>query len=540
MPKKNTISPGQGLLILIDHYKSDPVHVDELKKLYLSGAQNKSDLKKIKIALTDVVLSNYMISYEIDIIDNDPTRRYFETQLAYETLKNVLPEIRRTGLKSQLQQLMMITPAYKLSSILPVLHGELRVGDPDLEKEYSDYTSRIVKGNIFGKLPLVDKEKILLLIKISFLGVIIAREYSDLPLNIYGKGIFSTANRGKILARNRILTRNQHYGLMKGHMPLPQDDLAHSELAIPYLKASDQATFNKEASWVKSNFKKLVHPFSNSISGTVLSQLRMCAQFRNEGATLFTESAEKMELFFKLMSSMILFYGGGHSLYEFVAPFSLLSVQKEFQTTPGFNSINLETMFYSSNKVSFDEALQHTIDYNKRLTLRSHVRAQLTGDLPLEPKGTSNLALAKLELIHKTTHILDEISVVQKKYFGRSHHFFTSHSTVSKEILIQRKLENAKNFLTENNISMAKCELSALKEQISFLFGSHGFWGHPSKAYQLVLSLEEHLAALFDVEAHSTEYSIESSTDSGSHASTVKHSTNTDSAAFCVSRISSC
>ena len=39
---KTVISPGQGLILLIAHYKDDVDKVNRLKKLYLSGADNVS------------------------------------------------------------------------------------------------------------------------------------------------------------------------------------------------------------------------------------------------------------------------------------------------------------------------------------------------------------------------------------------------------------------------------------------------------------------------------------------------------------------
>jgi hypothetical protein len=64
-----------------------------------------------------------------------------------------------------------------------------------------------------------------------------------LPLNIYGTGVYSDANRGKVMPKDQETTRNQHLGAMTEHMPLAQNDLAYSERILPYLKPSDQASF---------------------------------------------------------------------------------------------------------------------------------------------------------------------------------------------------------------------------------------------------------------------------------------------------------
>ena len=430
-----------------------------------------------------------------------------------------------------MQKLWKIIPSHKLSSVLPVLHGELRDTDPNFEKEYSDYIHRINKHEIFEKLSPADHEKIGILVRVAFLAVINARYHDNLPLNIYGKGIYSHTSRGRILVAGRATTRNQHYGLIKGHMPIPQDDIAYSNVIFPYLKASDQAIFRRDALWVKSNFNHLVHPFSNSISGVVLCQLKLCAQFRNEGKKAFTDSGEEMSLFFKLMTSAILFYGGGHTLQEFIAPFSLMKVKKEFETTPRFNRINLETMYYSDNEISFNEALNKTIHYNKIILLKSRVRAQITSVLPLNSKETTNLVLSKLQLMNDSRALLDRLSEAQKQYAARTnHYFFTFQSNNSKKVFVQEKLGKAITYFKSNLISQAKHDISELKELIYTRFGRNGLLGHPSKTYLLVSSLEESLSALVELQTNVAKH----------QDLTFKQSASTDSAATCVSRISSC
>ena len=79
MPTKTVISPGQGLLLLIDHYKADLATVDQLKRLYLSGAVTPTNKQAIVALMTDPVLSSYRVSFDKRTINEDPSRRYFET-----------------------------------------------------------------------------------------------------------------------------------------------------------------------------------------------------------------------------------------------------------------------------------------------------------------------------------------------------------------------------------------------------------------------------------------------------------------------------
>ena len=94
------ISVAQALLILID-YKSKflakkleekelnlqlidnlKLQLTTLKKLYLVGAKDDESRVAIVDYLKDPILQEFEISADPEIIDNDSSRRYFETHLA--------------------------------------------------------------------------------------------------------------------------------------------------------------------------------------------------------------------------------------------------------------------------------------------------------------------------------------------------------------------------------------------------------------------------------------------------------------------------
>ena len=203
MPKKpkTVISPGQGLLLLIAHYKDNAEKVNRLKKLYLCGAETKNDVKKIKKLLKDPVISDYQVSYDMQTINNNPTRRYFETHLAYESLVNGLNKIDRNDLESHFQSLKSMVPQDKLVRFEHVLSGEFKESDNNMSKEYADYIGKIKSGHMFNNLSPMDREKIELLAKCAFLGVVNAL-HVQLPLDIYGTGMYSTKNKGKTIVEN--------------------------------------------------------------------------------------------------------------------------------------------------------------------------------------------------------------------------------------------------------------------------------------------------------------------------------------------------
>ena len=280
MGAKIVISPGQALLLLIDHYKDNERKANELKLLYLSGAINPRATEEIKTCLNDPFLSSWEIAFTPKIIDADPTRRYFETHLAHATLAYGLQDkdVKKEDLEKHIEALSNMIGSDTLRSVQHVLNGQYVNASPLMHKEYADYISKINAGTIFQTFSANDRDVIALLVKSSFLGVVNAQVNKSLPLDLYGKGIYSDEKKGKQLHPDQVTTRSQHLGIMKGHMPLPQDDIARAEAAIGYLKPSDQAIYNENAAWVQGNFERLVHPFSNSISGTMLCQLRSLAR----------------------------------------------------------------------------------------------------------------------------------------------------------------------------------------------------------------------------------------------------------------------
>src|SRR5260221_487095 len=94
-----SITVGQALLLLIEKYQDEPQRLEQLKNFYLKGitAEQRSALD---LMLLDPVLSEYTISFSPAHIDEDPSRRYFETHLCSETLHEVLNHIEISEVKA--------------------------------------------------------------------------------------------------------------------------------------------------------------------------------------------------------------------------------------------------------------------------------------------------------------------------------------------------------------------------------------------------------------------------------------------------------
>ncbi|MDP1601961.1 MAG: hypothetical protein Q8M03_01725 [Legionella sp.] len=490
---KPVISPGQGLLLLLDHYKENTAKALQLKKLYLSGAETPDKESAIRRLLQDPVLDSYQVSFDAATINNDPTRRYFETHLSYESLTHGLSEINLCDLEQHVERLHSMVPDDKKGSIAHVLNGDFEKTDKDLFKEYGDYINKINSGKMFPNLSTDDKRKLELLVKSSFLGVINAW-YTPMPLNIYGTGIYSESNKGKVMTADQETTRNQNLGLLKGHMPIALNDIARSETEIPYLKPSDQASFVKHAKWVESNFGKMVHPFSNSISGTMLCQLRAHAKLQKEGQGVFTDSASKMAQFSQLLTSAMLFNSGGHTLNEFTAPLTLSSVRSEFQNIPQFNSINLESIYLTGNQTAFDAALDDSIQYNKTLLLRQNLHAQIKNKNPVDLQKLREVQeLNKLD--DYILKVKDRITKLQYGYNQDIKNQFLSplRAGIQKNVLIQYGLKQVISCMERGDLTHAQTIINVLRNTLESKYGKNNFWGELSESYKIVESVDKEL-----------------------------------------------
>ena len=94
LPRKSTteasksITVFQALLILIDKYQKQPTslinadHLKKLKKLSFLGARNEKEHAEMKSYLKDPDLSDFQITSDHVAINQDPSRRYFETHFS--------------------------------------------------------------------------------------------------------------------------------------------------------------------------------------------------------------------------------------------------------------------------------------------------------------------------------------------------------------------------------------------------------------------------------------------------------------------------
>lgn len=380
------ITPSQALLLLIQHYKHDTAKLSELKRYYLSGAKledSKQYMAFCDILLNEPLLDSYELVFDEHSINNDPTRRYFETHLAYETIKNQITRVKLDDvihLGHLIKDLIDLDISeHKYITIMQVLAGQCYKPNfkTGLSREVGTLIQRIKEGSIFEKMSSEHREKIKYLVRVVYLSVLNTWQDTDLPLDIYFTHL-SYTNRGKISPRKeQATTRTQHFGLLKGHMPLSLEDEARSSKVFSHWKSSEYSTFDIDSSVVQACFQHFVHPFSNSISGVFLAQLRVLARLKNdEQSSIFMQTSEFVK-FVQLTLSIFLYYSGGHSLYEYFSVLALEEVQAEFKWMPEFSALDLESVFYTHNIEAFDAALEATLAYHAMLLSKQHLHQEL-------------------------------------------------------------------------------------------------------------------------------------------------------------------
>ena len=398
------ITVNQALLILIKRYRNQEDKLQQLKSLLITGAKGASELAQIQEWLQDEVLEGFEISMTPEDISDDASRRYFETILAHNTLVEQLTNIPLSVFEAHLCAIELIVPyTWKEHVFEEIYRGVPGQGQNEVELEYADFIGKIKDGRFMPTLSAEDRQKVEMIAKASFAAMIIASNAAyRLPLNIYGKDAF--ARRGKLSkGMGHELTRNAHYGLLRGHDAVATDDAAHMEETYQYLKPSDQSTFDKSSEMVKRNFAQLVHPFSNGISGTMLCQLRALLKIKNHIHGIqdeTTESAPIVQLsefqaaideqphlmqdpellrkYLQLFCSTLLFNAGGHSIYEYLAPLQLDEVREGFRDVQGFELLDSEHIFLMGNDKAFDRAVDQAIEYNDALLKRRTLAEQIS------------------------------------------------------------------------------------------------------------------------------------------------------------------
>lgn len=124
----------------------------------------------------------------------------------------------------------------------------------------------------YDNFSIPQKNKLKILFELFYAMFLMANE-RDLPIeNTYNEGFYLSINRGRVALPD--VVSSHHMGLMKYFMPMPINDAAFRSTSA-LNRVADRNEFILNSLWVNDNFKRLVHPFSSSISGVMLITLKV-------------------------------------------------------------------------------------------------------------------------------------------------------------------------------------------------------------------------------------------------------------------------
>ena len=411
---KPKISVGQAVLLILQQSTLSEVERSKLETLYLSGCKNPGDAEFLDEVITrETAGSTYLQSCEIsmspEVIDADPSRRYFETHLAYNTTASEIKSMDLEQIKGHYAGMLDLINSYDPSLATSLTNAMDRRLDPpwDIAKikgigaDVYEYFCTISEAE--KKFKGDDFEKIKYLIGSTLLGVVAncisskkvkesPEGFEILPMDLYGKGLFSSEKRG------RTLRDGPHFfsttGIIKSMAPVPYyDDAVRYEdekKSVDFKSTSNSQYVLGVVSknWSDQHFSQLFHPFVNTISGTMLCQLRASKKLMDEGKLSF-DSPESFSNYMKCLVSSMLYLAGGHSFYEFTYPLTLPEVVAGYADIPGFaEDMSLTRMFYETNPEAFHGALNRAEIYNFHMIERALVLEELKDTHGPKPGGT--------------------------------------------------------------------------------------------------------------------------------------------------------
>lgn len=416
------LSVGESLVLIInvcEKKKIDKSLLMEVKRLYLEGTKTEEEKEFVK-EITQVFLDkNFSVKSDPKTVSEDPTRRYFETNLAYYILQSnseslETPQLERftQNLKQRLFSLPGMSPREQLK-VEKILKGDM---DKRLlnqyELEYAELTHNLLTQNYYGLSGKACKNLYQIACN-TILATLNTQIDKSMPVDIYSDSIFTMGmdGRGRVVKGSQDGVRTTAKGLMKSTSPLPMyhdvvnpvEEHYRREEFSPFQRSADQAGFMIESKWSQHLFSRQTQPYSNGISSTTLAQIRNIILQKRLGNPYFNDSLQD---YLSVFSSLMLYNSGGHSFFEIFEVLKL-SLCKELLDNDSELSDALEhdnlmyKVLYLDHQEEFEHALQATHSYtqillNKKL-LNAQIKKRSEGDIELISESVTH---TELESIH--------------------------------------------------------------------------------------------------------------------------------------------
>ncbi|WP_342228206.1 ankyrin repeat domain-containing protein [Rickettsiella endosymbiont of Rhagonycha lignosa] len=421
---KVTLSVGEILLLVLTVCKKNKVNDLELNQfyqLYLEGVKTEADrelIKEIEKVITDKC---FVIKSDSKTINDDPIRRYFETNLAYhilqnnaETLDHAKLENFTQCLKSRLFSLQNVKPS--LSIVEKILKGDL---DGNVlnkyELEYAELTHKLLKNDFYG-LSEVACKNLYQIACSTILATLNTQNDESMPANIYSHSIFTMGmdGRGRFIKPFHNEVRTTAKGLMKSISPLPMYhdvvnpvEESYENVYSPFQRSADQSDYMIESQWSQRLFSRQTQVYSNGISSTTLAQIRNMILQRRLGSHDYNISFKH---YMTVFASLMLYNSGGHSFFEifevFKLPFCAELMEDELDIQEALKNDKLMfKLLYEDQKDAFEQALQSTQFYANRLLNKKLLNAEFKKQRIKDDSDLFSISEEKMTLHHAVINL---------------------------------------------------------------------------------------------------------------------------------------
>ncbi|MDI1352258.1 MAG: ankyrin repeat domain-containing protein, partial [bacterium] len=328
---------------------------------------------------------NFIIKSDPKTINEDPTRRYFETNLAYNVLLNNAEKLDHDYLKiftQNLKKRLYFLPNASADLILKV--EKIVYGDIDnkllnkYELEYAQLSNKLLNTKFYG-LSAKACSNLYEIACSTILATLLTQYDKSMPVDIYSDSIFTMGmdGRGRIVKSDNDEVRTTSKGLMKSSSPVPlYDDLVNSRDTSPFQRSADQANFMLESPWSHFLFSRQTQLYSNGISSTTLAQIRTMVLQKRLGNPY---PSSNFQIYWTLFAGLMIYNSGGHSFFEIFEVFKLPLFQELLSKHQrSFQALEADKLMHQwlskDQKNAFELALQSTQIYmhtvlNKKILL---------------------------------------------------------------------------------------------------------------------------------------------------------------------------
>lgn len=391
------LSVGESILLIMQACEKGQVDksiMDQLNILYIEGVKTDEDEQFIEEIKEFFKEKSFVVKSDPQTINEDPTRRYFETVLAFHILQENAQKLEnRTlheftqNLKKRLFSLSGCTKRDRMK-VEMILSGEMN--EKVLNKyqlEYAELIHQLLKGDYQGLSETACKNLYEIACS-TILATMNTQFDKTMPVDIYSDSIFTMGmdGRGRIVKQTNADVQTTVKGLMKSTTPAPMyydvvnpvQNYNDPESRSAFQRSADQANFMIESDWSQRLFSRQTQVYSNGISSTTLAQLRNIILQKRLGNSHFQDSLQQ---YMTVFAAIMLYNSGGHSFFEIFEVLKLPQCGELTRFAPGIvRAIAKDNLMYKclceDQKIAYDIALKFTQEYTRTLLNKKILNAQ--------------------------------------------------------------------------------------------------------------------------------------------------------------------